>query len=217
MRIGLIRVMTTSDRRLLNAHGKLLHEAFGFTVSSRCIPDQPSGVYDQASLESAAPKVVQLAREMAGEADALIISCASDPGLAATRAAVDIPVIGAGSAAAAAALTFGGRIGVLGLGAHVPGPIAESLGDRMLLIDGVEQVETPDAFLMPAGIFDTLAAAHMLVDAGAEVIVQASTGLSSIGMAGVLRRRLGVPVIDAVTAAGSMLVSAVAARELQEV
>ncbi len=218
MRVGLIRVMTTSDRRLLNAHGKLLNEAFGFTVTSRCIPDQPSGVYDQASLESAAPKVVELAREMAGDADALIISCASDPGLAATRAAVDIPVIGAGSAAAAAALTFGGRIGVLGLGSHVPGPIAESLGERMLLIDGAfGQVATPDAFLMPAGIFEALAAAHMLVDAGADVIVQASTGLSSIGMAGVLRRRLGVPVIDAVTAAGSMIVSAVVARELQQV
>jgi Asp/Glu/hydantoin racemase len=216
MHVGLIRVMTTSDRRLLHAHGKLLREAFGFTVTSRCIPDQPSGVYDQASLESAAPKVVALAQEMAGEADALIISCASDPGLAAARAAVDIPVIGAGSAAAAAALTFGGRIGVLGLGAGVPGPIADSLGERMLLIDGAGHVETPDEFLMPAGIFDTLAAAHMLVGAGADVIVQASTGLSSIGMADVLRRRLGVPVIDAVTAAGSMLVSAVVARELQE-
>lgn len=87
----------------------------------------------------------------------------------------------------------------------------------MLLIDGEGRVETPDAFLMPAGIFDALAAAHMLVDAGADVIVQASTGLSSIGMADVLRRRLGVPVIDAVTAAGSMLVSAVVARELQQV
>jgi Asp/Glu/hydantoin racemase len=87
----------------------------------------------------------------------------------------------------------------------------------MLLIDGAGHVETPDEFLMPAGIFDALAAAHMLVDAGADVIVQASTGLSSIGMADVLRRRLGVPVIDAVTAAGSMLVSAVAARELQGV
>ncbi|WP_427131167.1 aspartate/glutamate racemase family protein [Pseudarthrobacter sp. S9] len=216
MRVGLIRVLTTSDRRLLHAHGRLLQETFGFTVTSRCIFDQPSGVYDEASLVAAAPKVVQLAREMAAEADALIISCASDPGLAEARAAVDIPVIGAGSAAAAAALTFGGRIGVLGLGAHVPGPISDSLGERMLVIDRAEGVETPDAFLMPAGIFDALAAAHMLVDAGADVIVQASTGLSSIGMAEVLRHRLGVPVVDAVAAAGSMLISAVAARELRK-
>jgi Asp/Glu/hydantoin racemase len=34
-------------------------------------------------------------------------------------------------------------------------------------------------------------------------------------MAEVLRRRLGIPVIDPVTAAGSMLVAAVAVRELQ--
>ncbi|BAS18644.1 hypothetical protein AHiyo8_pI69480 (plasmid) [Arthrobacter sp. Hiyo8] len=47
----------------------------------------------------------------------------------------------------------------------------------------------------------------MLVDAGAEVIVQGSTGLSSIGMTAVLRDRLGVPVIDPVTAAGSVLLS----------
>jgi Asp/Glu/hydantoin racemase len=87
----------------------------------------------------------------------------------------------------------------------------------MLLIDGAESVETPDGFLLPTGIFDALAAAHMLVDAGADVILEASTGLTSIGMADVLRRRFGIPVIDPVTAAGSMLISAVASRELQAV
>lgn len=217
MRVGLIRVMTTSDRRLLHAHGKLLQETFGFTVTSRCIPDQPYGVYDEASLLAAAPKVVELAQEMAEEADALIISCASEPGLAEVRALVGIPVVGAGSAAASAALAFGGRVGVLGLRHQVPAPVSTLLGERMVLIDGPESVETPDAFLMPTGIFDALAAAQMLVDAGADVIVQASTGLSSIGMAEVLRRNLGVPVIDAVTAAGSMLVSALAAKELQKI
>jgi allantoin racemase len=215
MRVGIIRALTTSDRRVLHAHGKMLQQAFGFSVVSHCIPDQPSGVYDEESLALAAPKVVALAQEMAADVDALIISCTADPGLAETRAAVGIPVIGAGSAAAAAALAFPGRVGVLGLKHQVPGPISESLGERMVLIDGPESVETPDGFLLPAGIFDALSSAHMLVDAGADVIVQASTGLSSIGMADVLRRRLGVPVIDAVTAAGSMLVSAVAARELQ--
>lgn len=216
MHVGLIRVLTTSDRRLLNAHGKLLHETFGMTVTSRCVPGQPSGVYDEPSLAAAAPKVVELAREMAGGVDALIISCASDPGLAETRAAVGVPVIGAGSAVAAAALAFGGRVGVLGLAAHVPGPISDALGERMLVVDRAGGVDTPDAFLMPTGIFETLAAAEALVAAGADVIVQTSTGLSSIGMAEVLRRRLPVPVIDAVTAAGSMLISAVAARELQK-
>ncbi|MDQ1623979.1 MAG: allantoin racemase [Actinomycetota bacterium] len=215
MNVGIIRALTTSDRRVLNSHGKLLQETFGFEVTSRCIPDQPSGVYNEESLQRAVPKIVRLARELAGGVDALIVSCAADPGLDEVRAVVDIPVIGAGSAAAAAALTFGGRVGVLGLKDSVPSPISEVLGDRMLLIDGPESVETPEGFLMPAGIFDSLAAAYTLVDAGADVIVEASTGLTSIGMAEVLRRRLGIPVIDPVTAAGSMLVAAVATRELQ--
>jgi len=60
-------------------------------------------------------------------------------------------------------------------------------------------------------------AAQMLVDAGADVIVEASTGLTSIGMSDVLRRRLGRPVIDPVVAAGAMLVSAATARDLQSV
>lgn len=214
MRVGVIRALTTSDRRLLNSHGKLLQESFGFDVTSRCIAGQPSGVYNEESLRAAVPKVVDLALDMAGDVDALIVSCAADPGLAEVRSVVGIPVIGAGSAAAAAALSFGGRAGVLGLRQSVPGPISEALGDRMLLIDGPESVETPEEFLMPTGIFDSLAAAHMLVDAGADVIVEASTGLTSIGMAEVLRRRLGIPVIDPVMAAGSMLISAVAAREL---
>jgi allantoin racemase len=218
MRVGIIRALTTTDRRLLNSHGKLLRETFGFDVTTRCIPDQPSGVHDAESLQRAVPKVVELALDMAPDVDALVISCAADPGLPEVRALLDIPVIGAGSAAAAAALAFGGRVGVLGLKHSVPGPISDALGERMLLIEGgPESVETPDAFLLPTGIFDALAAAHMLADAGADVILEASAGLTSIGMTDVLRRRLGIPVIDPVTAAGSVLISAVAARELQAV
>lgn len=215
MHVGVIRALTTTDRRLLHSHGKLLHESFGFEVTSRCIPGQPSGVYNEESLRRAVPKVAELALAMAPGVDALIISCAADPGLAEVRSLIDIPVIGAGSAAAAAALAFGSRVGVLGLKASVPGPISDTLGDRMVLIDGPESVETPEGFLLPAGIFDSLAAAQMLVDAGADVIVEASTGLTSIGMADVLRRRLGIPVIDPVVAAGAMLVSAASARDLQ--
>lgn len=129
----------------------------------------------------------------------------------------DIPVIGAGPAAAAAALAFGGRVSVLGLKSSVPGPISETLGERMVLIDEPEGVEMTEGFLLPTGIFDSLAAAQMLVDAGADVIVEASAGLTSIGMAEVLRRRLGIPVIDPVVAAGAMLISAATARDLQAV
>lgn len=71
MRVGVIRALTTSDRRLLNSHGKLLQESFGFRVTSQCIPGQPSGVYNEESLREAVPKVVELALEMAPGVDAL--------------------------------------------------------------------------------------------------------------------------------------------------
>ncbi|WP_026533244.1 hypothetical protein [Arthrobacter sp. H41] len=78
-------------------------------------------------------------------------------------------------------------------------------------------METPNGSLLPTGIFDTLAGAQMLAEAGAGVILPASTGLSSIGMAEVLRSSLSLPVIDAVTAAGSMLTAAVSMRSPQSV
>ncbi|WP_253257471.1 aspartate/glutamate racemase family protein [Arthrobacter sp. Hiyo1] len=204
--------MTTSNRRILHAHGDLLAGSFGFEVLTRCVPDQPFGVYDDVSFRAAAPKVAALAQDMADGVDALIISCCADPGLTETRAVLDIPVIGAGSAAAAAALAFGGRAGVLGLTHQAPGPIAEASGTECCSSMGPTVPGTPEGFLTPTGIFDALAQAHMLVDAGAEVIVQGSTGLSSIGMTAVLRDRLGVPVIDPVTAAGSVLLSGAGRR-----
>lgn len=188
MRVGLIRALSTTDQRLLHAHGRLLQNAFGFDVTTRCIQGQPYGVHDAASLGSAAPKVVELAREMAGEVDALIISCAADPGLEETRAVVGIPVIGAGSAAAAAALAFGGRVGVLGLKNQVPSPISSALGERMVFIDGPDGVETPNGFLLPTGIFDTLAGAQMLAEAGA-----ASSSRRAPGSAASAWRRFCVP------------------------
>lgn len=214
MRIGLIRALSTSDPRLLHTHGRALEHAFGFYVISRCIEDQPHGVYDAASLALAAPKVADLAAELAPEVDALIISCTADPGLEETRERVSIPVIGAGSAAVATALTFGGKVGVLGLNSSTASPIPKLLGDRLVSVDSPDSVSQTTELLTPTGVFETFAAAERLADAGADVIVQASTGLTSIGMAVELRRRLGIPVIDAVMAAGSMVASGANTRQL---
>jgi len=43
--IGLIRVLTTNNRELLNFHGNILHDNFPFEVESNCIPDQYTGVH----------------------------------------------------------------------------------------------------------------------------------------------------------------------------
>ena len=65
--IGLIRVLTTDDKDLLNLHGKILQDNFPFVVESRCIPDQSTGVYSKETHLKAVPKVLDLAIKMEKE------------------------------------------------------------------------------------------------------------------------------------------------------
>lgn len=87
-------------------HGKLIESYFPmFQVVSRCIPDQPEGIHDDETFAVGVPKVVNLAVELWKEGcQAIIISCAGDPGVPEARQAVPIPVIGAGSSTAALSL-----------------------------------------------------------------------------------------------------------------
>ena len=205
-RIGLIRVLTASDPRLLNIHGRAVQEAFGVEVISRAIHDQPEGVYDQYTHNSAAPKVLALATDLAPHVDGIMISCSSDPGLAEIRALVDVPVVGAGSAGAAAALALGSRIGVLALSADPPPAVVEVLGRHLHTVQSPDGVTHTQELLTPSGVYETYLAAERLVDDGADVILQACTGLTSMGVTRELRRRYGLPVIDPVLAAGSALI-----------
>ena len=102
-KVGLIRVLTTSDPELLTLHGKLLEKYFPFfEVESRCIPNQPEGIYDDETMAVGVPKVAAMAKQMwQEELEAVIVSCAGDPGVAEARKVVPIPVIGAGASTAA--------------------------------------------------------------------------------------------------------------------
>lgn len=208
MRVAIIRALTTSDPRLLHAHGRALERAYGFRVLTRCIPDQPRGVHDAASFAEAAPKVVALARELEDRVDAVLISCTADPGLGEARRTLGVPVVGAGAAGAAAALAIGGTTGILGVGGEVPGAMADAIGPRPMVAASPEDVADPAGFHTPTGAFGAVAEAARLRDAGADVILLGSAALSSIGIAPHIRRTLGLPVVDPVLAAGSALASA---------
>jgi Asp/Glu/hydantoin racemase len=210
MRVALIRALTTRDPRLLPVHGRALERAYGFTVVTRCIEGQPAGVHDAASLAEAAPKVVALAAEMEPHVDAVLISCAADPGLADARRALGVPVVGAGSSAAAAAAALGGTVGVLGVDGAIPAAVTDGIGARRSLVASPAAVTDPSGFLSPTGAFGAITEAERLRDAGADVILLASAALTSIGLAGHLRRTLGLPVVDPVMAAGAALAAALA-------
>jgi allantoin racemase len=207
MRVGIIRVLTTDDRELLNAHGRALEAEFGFETISCCIPDQPHGVHNDETFNLAVPKVAALAAGLAPLVDAIILSCAADPGLTEARAASSVPVIGAGSAAAERALALGQSVGVLDLTIETPESITSLLGDRRvasLVPEGV--TETRD-LLTEAGREAAVAGAHKLVSRGADVILLACTGMTSIALAATLASELDGPVVDAVLAAGAAVTS----------
>jgi allantoin racemase len=205
MRVGVIRVLTTDDPDLLNAHGLALKKEYGFTVVSECIPEQPSGVHSDATFQLAVPKIAALASSLGAKVDALIVSCAADPGLSEAIDSVNIPVVGAGSAAAAIALTQGQSIGILNLTPETPPSITGVLGNHLVAAVTPEGVSETRHLLSPAGKSATFDAAQKLIDQGADVILLACTGMTSIGIAGELRERFNIPIVDPVLAAGAAL------------
>lgn len=206
MTLGIIRVLTTEDEAVLFEHGRLIQAQYGIDSVSRCIPDQPTGIFDAATEALAVPKIVALGRQMEAEgARALFLSCAADPGLADLRAAVGIPVVSAGSAAARVAAMLGLPVAVLGIGAQAPRPFRALLGEHVAYARPEGVTKTND-LLTPLGRASALETARRLHEAGAQVIAFSCTGLSTIGLAATIRERIGCIAVDAVTAAGMFAV-----------
>lgn len=203
-RIGLIRVLTTEDENLLNAHGRLVESRFPeLQVHSRCIDDQPEGIYDEDTSAIAIPKILKLGQEMEREGVmAIIVSCADDPGVDELRKIVKIPVIGAGRSSACVALCCGGRVGTLGIREIAPRVIKDILGRYLVGETRPEGVKTTLDLLTNQGRENAHSAVEYLRNKGAEVIALACTGYATIGIARDLERAAGIPVIDAVEAAG---------------
>ncbi len=212
--VGVLRVLTTNDPQLLQAHGRIIERRFGLVTRTRCIADQPHGIYDEETERQAVPKLVQLAREMAVEgADALVVSCAADPAVSEIRAELKIPIIGAGSAVSAVALSLAERVGVLNLTEGAPGPVRRLLGQSFIGETNPEGVRNTIDLMTDWGQEAAVEAARRLVEAGAGALVLACTGYATIGMANLLRRRMGVIAVDPVEASGLMAWYALGGRD----
>jgi allantoin racemase len=201
--IGVIRVFTTEQEEILEQHGKVITKSYDVPTITKCIPDQPLGIYNGETEVLAVPKIVELGRKMEQEGSSvLVISCAADPAIDELRKEVSIPVIGAGSAAALMALAIGEPVGVLGITDTPPQVIKNLLGNLFVGNMRPEGVTNTTELMTPTGRQKGLEAAKLLVDQGAKVILFACTGFSTIGLADILRDELNVPIIDAVEAEG---------------
>ncbi|MEM1575394.1 MAG: aspartate/glutamate racemase family protein [Nitrososphaerota archaeon] len=145
MNIGLIRVVTLYDEKALNAHGSLIMKHYPeFNVISKCINDQPLGIYDEESKKKAIPKIIDLAKNFEKEkVKAIIISCADDPAVKEIREFSKIPIIGAGSASATLALALGEKIGIIGISEEPPKIFQKILKDYLV------------AYVKPKEVFTT--------------------------------------------------------------
>ncbi|MFN3268355.1 MAG: AroM family protein, partial [Zestosphaera sp.] len=204
--VGLIRVLTTKDEELLNLHGRIIESAFPeLRVVSRCIEDQPKGIYDRESEELAKPKILRLAREFEKEGvNAIIVSCAADPAVKEARKEMRVPVIGAGSAAASIALAYGDKVGVLNLTEDTPEVIKRVLGSHLVAEGKPEGVRNTLDLMTNWGREAAKKALNDLLKHGVDVIVLACTGYSTIGFARIAEEIAGIPVVDPVVAAGAV-------------
>lgn len=203
--VGLVRVMTLEEQELVNQQGKLIEGQFpSIKVTSRCIENQPRGIYDAETERIAEPKIVKVAKELEREeAEVIIISCTADPALEMARHELKIPVIGAGSATAALALGLGQKIGVIGIGEGVPKAMAEILGDRLVRYEKIERVKTALDLQLEGAKADVLQAARDVVARSkVEVIAFGCAGLSTLDVEDHIEKELGVYTVNPVIASG---------------
>ena len=204
--IGVIRVVT-QEKAECERHGRLLESWFPeFSVISRCIPDQPEGVHDEASEAAAIPKIQKLAKEFEElGADGVILSCCGDPGLDLIRRELSIPLVGAGESTALMALHYGERVYSLGIIEDAPENYKKVLKERLIgnaIPDGVHCTLDLQG---EKGWNAVCKKAKTLKENGADVIALACTGMASIGIAPKLEEVTGIPVLDPVMCEGLVM------------
>ena len=149
-----------------------------------------------------------LGREAAG-CDAVIVAASVDPGLAAAREMLDVPVLGITEAALYAACMLGGRIGAVVMSAQsavILREMAEAygLGSRLAAIRAVPV--TPQDFLAdPDGVTQAVAAAARDLEAQDGVDAVTLIGAVMAGVPALVQPGVRLPVLEGVSAAVALL------------
>lgn len=178
----------------------------GVEILARTNHAGPPAIQGKADGAAALPGLLAEIRA-ADRADAIVIACFDDTGLAEARALAPCPVLGIGQAAYLAATLLGRRFSVVTTLA-VSVPILEANLAAYGLAGGCARVRAsgiPVLEVEAAGAAIAAEAARAVAEDGAEAIV-----LGCAGMAGLTERlaALAVPVIDGVTAATHLAIAA---------
>ncbi len=200
--LGIIRVLTTENQAILKEHGHRMEQLYGVESITHCIEDQSSGIFDNESESIAVPKIVRLAEAMhqTYKLEAITISCAADPALEETRNSVNLPILGAGVCGAHAAAMVGSKVGILGITEEPPVRMIEELGERYFCSTFSPKLrKTTDLFEKDAKK-ELLKMTNDMIGQGADVILFACTGFSTIRLKEYLGEYIHIPIIDLVEA-----------------
>lgn len=181
--------------------------AAGTIVSVEPLEDGPPAVESLSDIALVAAALVrEVPRWRKGAYDAVVIGCFSDPGLAALRDLIDVPVVGPGASSVHLAAQFGERFGVLSSEPTPKGLHARfrSLGvgdlfvsEHMVGCSVLDLSRRRNEVL--GGIVE---AAKACVRDGADVLVLGCLGMGFLpGLTDLLQREAGVPVINPMVAA----------------
>lgn len=212
-RVGILRVVTSRDRHFLEHHQRLIQTGHPeFAYETRCLPDQPNGIHDAATLAHALPQIEALAHTWAAELDGLIVSCAADPGLKKLKATLPIPVVGAGEACCEVALRHGPRIGVIGIEADAPPVFHARLGDQLMRYRQPDGVACTHDIHTDAGKLAIIAAVQALETEDADAVALACTGMATTDVAALVAPYTKLPVVNPVLASGAAMARRMAGR-----
>ncbi|KRB51457.1 hydantoin racemase [Rhizobium sp. Root708] len=160
----------------------------------------PPGIETDAHVSEVIPNIVEAIS--ASSADAFVLACFSDPGIAHVRKLSDRPVLGIAESAYLAAIGLGARFGVISLG---PSSIARHLRYLKELqlerrLAGDRSIDMTVVQLMSGNVVETVSrTARLLRDEdGADVVILGCAGLGAYRTA--LQDSLGIPVVDPVQA-----------------
>ena len=166
------------------------------------LEEGPFGIESQADVEAVTLPLARLVRARE-DADAFVIACFSDPGLAVCREATARPVLGIQECAVMTALTVGDRYGVVALSeasirrqdryARQMGVAGRRAGARPLGLS-VAAAEAATAWPRIEAV-----ARRLVEEDGADVVLLGCAGMARHRAP--LARALGRPVIDPVQAA----------------
>ena len=174
-------------------------------VNIKAGPSSIETFYDEAF---ALPEILKTIEKYKAECNAIVINCFADPAVNAARELTDIPVVGPAEASMMIALMLGHRFGVISTFRN-SGPWVELQARNMGIeekLAGAIGVDIPVLELekdFKKTVRYLINAARNLIDSkGAEVIVLGCTGMAPV--ARIIKKELGVPVVEPMTAAFKM-------------